>query len=122
MNLPLAHVQGGEVTGSIDEKVRHAVSKLADLHLVSSRRAAERLCRMGEEPKTIVVTGCPSIDLASQILDDPALNFDPIERGDIVVFWFPDPYSTEHSISGNLIWFPLVFQSLFGRNHPGMVL
>ena len=80
MNLPLAHVQGGEVTGSIDEKVRHAVSKLADLHLVSSRRAAERLCRMGEEPRSIIVTGCPSIDLASEILDDPGLTFDPIAK------------------------------------------
>ncbi|RPI55985.1 MAG: UDP-N-acetylglucosamine 2-epimerase (hydrolyzing) [Acidobacteria bacterium] len=80
MNLPLAHIQGGEVTGSIDEKVRHAVSKLADLHLVSSRRAAERLCRMGEEPKSIIVTGCPSIDLASEVLVKPALDFDPIAK------------------------------------------
>src|SRR5438105_6157086 len=47
MNLPLAHVQGGEVTGSIDEKVRHAVTKLADLHLVSTKLAAERVIRMG---------------------------------------------------------------------------
>ena len=56
------------------------MSKLADLHLVSSRRAAERLCRMGEEPRSIIVTGCPSIDLASEILDDPGLTFDPIAK------------------------------------------
>src|SRR5262245_7906581 len=58
MNIPVAHVQGGEVTGSIDEKVRHAVTKLADLHLVSSTKAAERIVRMGEEPSTVYVTGC----------------------------------------------------------------
>ena len=46
MNIPVAHVQGGEVTGSIDEKVRHAVTKLADLHLVSTEMAAERVIRM----------------------------------------------------------------------------
>lgn len=64
MNIPLAHIQGGEVTGSIDEKVRHAVTKLADLHLVSSERAAERVIKMGEQPDKVFVTGCPSIDLA----------------------------------------------------------
>ncbi len=66
MNIPLAHVQGGEITGSIDEKVRHAITKLADLHLVASRRAAQRVLRMGERPETVFVTGCPSIDLARE--------------------------------------------------------
>ena len=60
MNIPVAHVQGGEVTGSIDEKVRHAVTKLADLHFVSTVSAAERVIRMGENPATVFVTGCPS--------------------------------------------------------------
>lgn len=64
MNIPLAHIQGGEITGSIDEKVRHAVTKLADIHLVSSDKAAERVVRMGEDPDRVFVTGCPSIDLA----------------------------------------------------------
>ena len=66
MNIPVAHVQGGEVTGSIDEKVRHAVTKLADLHLVSTAKAAERVIRMGEDPSTVFVTGCPSIDLVAR--------------------------------------------------------
>ena len=64
MNIPLAHIQGGEITGSIDEKVRHAVTKLADLHLVASDSAAERVIKMGESPDRVFVTGCPSIDLA----------------------------------------------------------
>jgi UDP-hydrolysing UDP-N-acetyl-D-glucosamine 2-epimerase len=80
MNIPVAHVQGGEVTGSIDEKVRHAVTKLADLHLVSTRRAAERVVRMGEDPDAVVVTGCPSIDLAAEVVRRPGLDFDPFER------------------------------------------
>jgi len=80
MNIPVAHVQGGEVTGSIDEKVRHAVTKLADLHLVSTRKSAERVIRMGEDPATVFVTGCPSIDLAAEILTDPTLNFDPFRK------------------------------------------
>jgi UDP-hydrolysing UDP-N-acetyl-D-glucosamine 2-epimerase len=80
MNIPLAHVQGGEVTGSIDEKVRHAITKLTDIHLVSTQKAAERVIRMGEEPNTVYVTGCPSIDLAKEIMADPALNFNPLQK------------------------------------------
>jgi UDP-hydrolysing UDP-N-acetyl-D-glucosamine 2-epimerase len=73
MNLPLAHVQGGEVTGSIDEKVRHAVTKLADIHFVATQQAAERVIRMGERPERVFVTGCPSIDVASRAaaIDEP---------------------------------------------------
>jgi UDP-hydrolysing UDP-N-acetyl-D-glucosamine 2-epimerase len=80
LNLPVAHVQGGEITGSIDEKVRHAVTKLSDLHFVASARAAERVIRMGEDASVVHVTGCPSVDLAASILCNPALDFDPIEK------------------------------------------
>jgi len=80
LNIPVAHVQGGEVTGSIDEKVRHAVTKLADLHFVASERAAERVIRMGEDPATVHVTGCPSIDLAANVLCRPDLDFDPMAK------------------------------------------
>jgi len=80
MNIPLAHVQGGEITGSIDEKVRHAVTKLADLHFVCTRAALERVVRMGEEPESVFFTGCPSIDLAREVLARPQMDFDPLER------------------------------------------
>ena len=80
MNIPLAHVQGGEITGSIDEKVRHAVTKLADLHLVASEQAAERVIRMGERPEAVHVTGCPSIDVAKDAIRQPALRDDPFRK------------------------------------------
>jgi UDP-hydrolysing UDP-N-acetyl-D-glucosamine 2-epimerase len=79
-NIPLAHIQGGEVTGSIDEKVRHANTKLADLHLVANKAARERVIRMGEDPEKVYVTGCPSIDLAAEVAKSPALDFDPFEK------------------------------------------
>jgi UDP-hydrolysing UDP-N-acetyl-D-glucosamine 2-epimerase len=78
MNIPLVHVQGGEITGSIDEKVRHAITKLSDYHLVSTEQAGDRVIRMGEEPETVIVTGCPSIDIAAGVLEAPALDFDPM--------------------------------------------
>lgn len=80
MNIPLAHVQGGEVSGSIDEKVRHAITKLADLHFAATTLAGERIVRMGEDPSTVFVTHCPSIDLAADLVNRPDLDFDPFER------------------------------------------
>lgn len=109
MNIPVAHIQGGEVTGSIDEKVRHAVTKLSDLHLVSTNGAGKRVERMGEEQRKVFVTGCPSIDLAAEIADDPGLNFNPFERyggvgelheltnGYLVVM--QHPVTTEHELA-----------------------
>ena len=79
-NIPLVHIQGGEVTGNIDEKVRHANTKLADLHLVASEDAKERVIKMGEDPNTVFNTGCPSIDLADEVLQSPNLDFNPIEK------------------------------------------
>jgi UDP-hydrolysing UDP-N-acetyl-D-glucosamine 2-epimerase len=80
LNIPVAHVQGGEVTGSIDEKVRHAVTKLANLHFVSNQHAAERVIRMGEDPKTVFKTGCPSVDLAARVLTERPRNFNPFKH------------------------------------------
>lgn len=79
-NIPLIHLQGGEVTGNIDEKVRHANTKLADIHFVSSQPSLERVIQMGENPKFVFNTGCPSLDLAVEILENPSLNFDPIKK------------------------------------------
>ena len=80
MNIPLVHVQGGEVTGSIDEKVRHAVTKLSNLHLVSTELAAERVRRLGEDPGAVHVTGCPSIDIAAEVAASPQMDFDPFVK------------------------------------------
>jgi UDP-hydrolysing UDP-N-acetyl-D-glucosamine 2-epimerase len=66
-NIPVAHLQGGEVSGSIDEKVRHAVTKLSDIHLVATERARNYVIRMGEDPEMVFRTGGPDIDLAAQI-------------------------------------------------------
>jgi UDP-hydrolysing UDP-N-acetyl-D-glucosamine 2-epimerase len=109
MNICLVHMQGGEVTGSIDEKVRHCVTKLADYHFTCTDLASERVRKMGEEPSTVFTTGCPSIDLAAETLKDDALNFDPftkyggvgpqldISRGYMVVL--QHPVTTEHASS-----------------------
>ncbi len=67
MNICIAHIQGGEVSGSIDESTRHAISKYAHFHFPSTRRSAEYLIRMGEHPDTILAIGCPSGDIARNL-------------------------------------------------------
>lgn len=67
MNIPVAHTQGGEVTGSIDEGVRHAVTKLSHIHFPATERAYDFVLRMGEHPETVHLTGCPSIDLVAEL-------------------------------------------------------
>lgn len=80
MNIPLAHIQGGEVTGNIDEKVRHAITKLADYHFVASESAKERVIRLGENFEMVFNTGCPSIDIASEVEKRNGLTFNPYEK------------------------------------------
>jgi UDP-hydrolysing UDP-N-acetyl-D-glucosamine 2-epimerase len=79
MNIPLAHIQGGEVTGNIDEKVRHSITKLSDYHFVSSSGARDRVLKLGENPDFVFNTGCPSIDLASDIKKNN-LDFNPYDK------------------------------------------
>jgi len=67
MNIPLAHTQGGEVTGSIDESVRHAITKLAHLHFPATELSAQRVIKMGEDPAAVYFTGCPAIDLVADL-------------------------------------------------------
>lgn len=114
LGVPLVHVQGGEVTGSIDERVRHAVTKLADLHLPATERSRERIIRMGEDPTRVVVTGCPSIDLAVRVRDGQIPPFDPYQRyqgvggrpdlsdGYLVVM--QHPVTDEHDDAREQVW------------------
>lgn len=64
MNLCIAHIQGGEVSGSIDESARHCITKLSHYHFPSTQRSAEYIIRMGERPETVFMVGCPSGDIA----------------------------------------------------------
>lgn len=78
MNIPVAHTQGGEVTGSIDEAVRHAITKLSHVHFPATERAQEYVIRMGEDPAKVFFTGCPAIDLVADL--DTTLPADIFQR------------------------------------------
>ena len=70
MNIPIAHIQGGEVTGTIDESIRHAMTKFSHYHFASNEDAVERLIKLGEIPENIFNVGCPSIDAILETKDD----------------------------------------------------
>jgi UDP-hydrolysing UDP-N-acetyl-D-glucosamine 2-epimerase len=103
MNVAIAHLEGGEVSGSIDERLRHAVTKLAHFHLPANEDAAKRIIRMGERPESVVVVGTPSLDLLAGInLDDRAAvaaasggEGDPIEFGNDYIVVSQHPVVTE---------------------------
>ncbi len=68
MNIPVVHIEGGEVTGSIDESIRHAITKLAHLHFPASDDAAQRIIKMGEDPKSVFNVGSTSFDVLYESL------------------------------------------------------
>lgn len=76
MNIPLAHTMGGEVTGTIDESIRHAITKLAHIHFPANQAAADRIIRLGEDPAAVHVVGCPRIDLVSEIVSSGSAEAD----------------------------------------------
>lgn len=67
MNIPIGHTQGGEISGTIDESTRHAVTKLAHLHFPACKEAKDRIIRMGEPKENVHLVGCPRIDLISDL-------------------------------------------------------
>lgn len=69
MNIALAHSMGGEVTGTIDESIRHAVTKFAHIHFPACDDAKERIVKLGERPQDIYQVGCPRIDLVADVLE-----------------------------------------------------
>jgi UDP-hydrolysing UDP-N-acetyl-D-glucosamine 2-epimerase len=109
MNIPLVHVQGGEVTGNIDGKVRHAITKLSDLHLVATEDARARVIKLGENAEAVINTGCPSIDLAEEVFQKTQLDFNPFEKyggvgkewevGDDYLVVLQHPVTTEYKKS-----------------------
>ncbi|KKU94565.1 MAG: UDP-N-acetylglucosamine 2-epimerase [Parcubacteria group bacterium GW2011_GWA1_48_11b] len=77
MNIPTAHIQGGEVTGTIDESLRHAMTKLSHIHFPATSQAKERIVRMGEDPRYVFDVGCPATDA---LLDSPEMSTEEMRR------------------------------------------
>lgn len=113
-NIRVAHIEGGEVSGTIDEMIRHSVSKLSHHHFVSNSEAKKRLIKMGENPKNIFVIGNPDLDIIinNQLPDflDVKKYYDiPFDRYGIVLF---HPVTTDKEFSSNAVKFVNAVASL----------
>ena len=96
MNIPVAHIQGGEVTGSIDESIRHAMSKFAHIHFPATEDARQRLIRLGENPDYVFNVGCPSIDT---IVETPVIDKRILEKKFNIDFSKPVILLIQHPVT-----------------------
>lgn len=67
LNIPVAHIQGGERSGTIDEVLRHALTKFAHMHFAATKESAQRIIKLGEDPKYVYLVGSPSLDTIKHI-------------------------------------------------------
>lgn len=112
MNIPLAHTMGGEVTGTIDESIRHSITKLAHLHFVSNKDSLKRVLKLGENKNSVFNVGCPRNDLLKIILKKSKANsilsrinrfgvgdIDIIKNNEKFLILLQHPVTTEYSSS-----------------------
>lgn len=102
MNIPVAHIQGGELTGSIDESIRHAMSKFSHIHFPATKLSKDRLIRMGENPNAIHVVGCPSIDVLVQTRHIPKEQIEKelgVNFSKPIILLIQHPVTTENTSS-----------------------
>jgi UDP-N-acetylglucosamine 2-epimerase (hydrolysing) len=117
-NVLVAHIEGGELSGTIDELIRHAVSKLSHVHFVANEEAATRLRQMGEVPESIFVVGSPDIDV---MLSDHLPPLDEVQRryeipfADYAIFLY-HPVTTELEVLGRHLAAVVEALRLSGRN------
>lgn len=103
LNIPLAQTMCGEISGTIDESIRHAITKLAHIHFPACEQARERVIKMGEDPKHVHLVGCPRMDIVVEILQDGAgpLDQDLLKIGVGGIFDLEKPFMviSQHSVT-----------------------
>lgn len=115
MNIPVAHIEGGDVSGSIDESVRHAVTKLAHIHFVTNEQARTRVLQMGEDPAYVFDVGCPELEA----LDDAAA---PATSADVNALGVGDPIDIEGKPYVMVMHHPVTSEESDNRTHTEILL
>ena len=99
MNIPVVHLEGGEVTGTIDESIRHATSKFAHIHFTTNLVAKQRLVKMGEDSKNIFVVGNPSLDAIKNVKNIPVTK---LEKEFKLDFDLPVVLLIQHTVTSEI--------------------
>ena len=104
MNIPIAHIQGGEVTGTIDESIRHAITKMSHIHFPANEDAANRIIKMGEDVRYVFMVGCPYMDIIHNLDYDSKENLVKefnLNLSKPLVIFVQHPVTTEDEESAN---------------------
>jgi len=96
MNIPVAHLHGGDVSGSVDDSVRHAITKLSHIHFPATKNSAERIIKMGEEPWRIYIVGAPGLDV---ILNSELIPHQKVAKKYELNFLQPVLLAIQHSVT-----------------------
>ena len=99
MNIPVVHLEGGEVTGTIDDSIRHATSKFAHIHFTTNLVAKQRLVKMGEDSKNIFVVGNPSLDAIKNVKNIPVTK---LEKEFKLDFDLPVVLLIQHTVTSEI--------------------
>lgn len=103
LNISIAHIEGGDVTGNIDESVRHAVTKLAHIHFATNKKSKERVIRMGEDSKYVFNFGCPELELIAKSTYNVTDNFiDGFGVGNVVDIKKPYLVVMQHPVTSEI--------------------
>lgn len=101
MNIVVVHLEGGEISGTIDESIRHATTKFSHIHLTSNQFASKRLIKMGENPKFVFTVGNPSIDM---ILSVKPMNLKNLENEFSIDFLKPFVLIMQHTVTSEITY------------------
>ena len=99
LNIPIIHIHGGEITSTVDEHVRHAITKLAHVHLAATQKSADRIIKMGENPKNVHLVGAPGLD---EIVNGEFLSPDILAQKYQLNLSVPLLLIVQHPVSGEL--------------------
>ncbi|MFA5022264.1 MAG: UDP-N-acetylglucosamine 2-epimerase [Patescibacteria group bacterium] len=103
LNIPIAHIEGGDVTGTIDESVRHAITKLAHIHFTTNEKAKQRVLKMGEDPDYVFDFGSPDLEFVAR--NSYSISNDLINKlgvGDIVDINKPYLILMQHPVTSEI--------------------
>ena len=81
MNIVVAHLHGGEISGTVDESIRHSITKLSHIHLAASEKSAQRIIKLGENSKNVFVVGAAGLDQIKNEISGPVFLYLFTEKG-----------------------------------------
>jgi len=99
LNIPIVHIHGGDITSTVDEHIRHAITKLAHIHLAATQKSADRIIKMGENPKNVHLVGAPGLD---EIVNGEFLSPETLAQKYQLNLSVPLLLVVQHPVSGEL--------------------